>query len=41
MSNNVILAILQYMGIGKEEMAGHGFRATARTLLDEVLGCSP
>ena len=29
------------MGISKEEMSGHGFRAMARTLLDEVLGYSP
>jgi integrase len=26
------------MGISKDEMTGHGFRAMARTLLDEVLG---
>ena len=29
------------MGVGKEEMTAHGFRATARTLLDEVLGFRP
>jgi len=29
------------MGIGKEEMSGHGFRAMARTTLDEVLGFRP
>ena len=29
------------MGIGKEEMTGHGFRAMARTILDEVLGFRP
>lgn len=29
------------MGIGKEEMSGHGFRAMARTILDEVLGYRP
>ncbi len=29
------------MGIGKEEMTGHGFRAMARTHLDEVLGFRP
>jgi hypothetical protein len=29
------------MGIGKEEMTGHGFRAVARTILDEVLGVRP
>ncbi len=29
------------MGIPKEEMSGHGFRAMARTILDEVLGFKP
>ncbi|MFA7523730.1 MAG: hypothetical protein WCY71_12465 [Halothiobacillaceae bacterium] len=29
------------MGIGKEEMSSHGFRAVARTILDEVLGVRP
>jgi integrase len=28
------------MGIAKDEMTGHGFRAMARTVLDEVLGFS-
>ena len=37
MSDNAILAALRRMGIGKEEMSGHGFRAMARTILDEVL----
>ncbi|MDD5308663.1 MAG: integrase arm-type DNA-binding domain-containing protein [Deltaproteobacteria bacterium] len=37
MSNNTVLAALRILGIPKEEMSGHGFRATARTLLDEVL----
>jgi integrase len=37
MSNNAILAALRRMGIGKDEMSGHGFRAMARTILDEVL----
>ena len=41
MSNNAILAALRRMGIGKEEMTAHGFRATARTILDEVLGFRP
>ena len=41
MSNNAILAALRRMGIGKEEMTVHGFRAIARTILDEVLGFSP
>jgi len=29
------------MGIEKHEMSGHGFRAMARTILDEVLGFRP
>jgi integrase len=37
MSNNAVLAALRRCGIEKEEMSGHGFRATARTILDEVL----
>ncbi len=38
MSDNAVLAALRRMGIGKDEMSGHGFRAMARTILDEVLG---
>ncbi len=37
MSNNAILAALRRMGYDKDEMSGHGFRAMARTILDEVL----
>lgn len=37
MSDNAILAAMRRCGIPKEEMTGHGFRATARTILDEVL----
>jgi integrase len=37
MSDNAILGALRRMGIEKTEMSGHGFRAMARTLLDEVL----
>ena len=37
MSNNAILAAFRRMGIGKDEMTGHGFRAMARTLLAERL----
>ena len=33
-----MLAALRAVGIRKEEMTPHGFRAMARTLLDEVLG---
>ncbi len=41
MSNNAILSALRRMGIEKEEMSGHGFRAMARTILDEVLQVRP
>jgi integrase len=41
MSDNAILAALRRLGISKEEMSGHGFRAMARTILDEVLGFRP
>lgn len=41
MSDNAILGALRRMGVGKDEMSGHGFRATARTILDEVLGVRP
>ena len=38
MSENAILVALRIMGYPKDQMTGHGFRATARTLLDEQLG---
>jgi integrase len=41
MSDNAILAAMRRMGIGKDEMSGHAFRAVARTILDEVLGFRP
>jgi len=41
MSDNTILGALRRLGIPKEEMTGHGFRAMARTVLDEVLGIRP
>lgn len=41
MSNNAILAALRRMGYTTDEMTGHGFRAMARTILDEVLGVRP
>jgi integrase len=41
MSDNAVLAALRRMGIPKDEMSGHGFRAVARTILDEVLGVRP
>lgn len=41
MSDNAVLSALRRMGIGKDEMTGHGFRAMARTVLDEVLHVRP
>jgi integrase len=41
MSDNAILAALRRMGFAKDEMSGHGFRAMARTILDEVLHVRP
>lgn len=41
MSENAVLAALRRMGIPKDELSGHGFRAIARTILDEVLGFRP
>ena len=41
MSDNAFLAAMRQMGIGKDEMSGHGFRALARTILDEVLTVRP
>ena len=41
MSDNAILAAMRTMGIPKEQMTGHGFRAMARTILDEVLNVRP
>ena len=38
MSDNAVLAALRRSGIPGDEMTGHGFRAMARTILDEVLG---
>jgi len=37
MSENAINAALRYMGYDKDTMTAHGFRAMARTVLDEVL----
>lgn len=37
MSDNAVLAAMRRMGIPKEEMSGHGWRATARTLIAENL----
>lgn len=41
MSDNAILAAMRRLGIPADEMSGHGFRAMARTILDEVLGFRP
>lgn len=41
MSNNVILAALRRMRYSKDEMTGHGFRAMARTIIDNVLHVRP
>lgn len=38
MSENTINAALRRLGYTSEQMCGHGFRAMARTILDEVLG---
>jgi integrase len=41
MSDVALLAALRRMGFDKTEMTVHGFRAIARTVLDEVLGFRP
>jgi len=41
MSENSVNAALRRLGYSTDEMTGHGFRAMARTLLDEVLGVRP
>ena len=41
MSNNAVLSALRRMGFEKDEMSGHGFRAMARTILDETLKVRP
>ncbi|RJG01275.1 tyrosine-type recombinase/integrase [Noviherbaspirillum sedimenti] len=38
MSENTINAALRGMGYSKEVMTAHGFRAMARTIMDEVMG---
>ena len=38
MSENTVSAALRGMGYSNEVQTAHGFRATARTILDEVLG---
>jgi len=41
MSENTINAALRRLGFDSSTMAGHGFRAMARAILDEVLGFRP
>lgn len=41
MSENAINVALRTLGFDGETMSGHGFRAMARTILDEVLGFRP
>jgi len=41
MSDNAICAALRSVGVAKEAMSAHGFRAMARTILDEVLMVRP
>ena len=41
MSENTVNAALRHAGYDKETMTGHGFRAMARTILDEVLHVRP
>ena len=41
MSENTINGALRRLGFTKEEMTAHGFRAMARTMLDEILGFRP
>lgn len=38
MSENTVNAALRAMGFGADEVVGHGFRATARTMMAERLG---
>jgi integrase len=38
MSENTVTAALRYMGFDGDTMTGHGFRAMARTVIDEELG---
>lgn len=41
MSENAVLAALRALGVGKDELVPHAFRAIARTFLDETLGFRP
>jgi integrase len=41
MSDNAVRSALHSLGYSGETMTGHGFRASARTMLDEQLGVNP
>ena len=41
MSENAVLAALRALGVSKEELVPHAFRAIARTFLHETLGFRP
>jgi integrase len=41
MSENTVNAALRGLGYTNDMMTGHGFRAMARTILDEILGERP
>jgi integrase len=41
MSDNTVNAAMRAMGFSTDEVTGHGFRATARTMLHERLGFDP
>ena len=41
LSENALIAALRRLDYPKEQVTPHGFRATARTLLDEELGMAP
>lgn len=41
LSENAVRVALRTLGFGNDEMTPHGFRAMARTMLDEVLGFRP
>jgi integrase len=41
LSDNGVLSALRRMGFAKDEITGHGFRATARTIAVERLGVAP
>ncbi len=41
LSDNGVLSALRRMGFAQDEVTGHGFRATARTIAHERLGIAP